>query len=135
MCFHPLLFVTTQRDRALLSQLQHPLGEVQGLERKSSSLKKSQNLRETSRKEKTGEITFLKLVKIQNSEVNPEDEQQDCICSGFKSEEQMLCDKPSKDFYGTVKKYSAKNMIHSTLCIMFFVKFTFLQRSYFCPSV
>jgi len=85
--------------------------------------------------EKTGEITFLKLVKIQNSEVNPEDEQQDCICSGFKSEEQILCDKPSKDFYGTVKNYSAKNMIHSTLCIMFFVKFTFLQRSYFCPSV
>jgi len=95
----------------------------------------------------------LKVVKIVNSEENPEDEEPDCICSGVNlrvkdkndvvsrhlkifmelciklyckehdtqcTVHHALCDKPSKDFYGTVR-------------IRLFVKLIFLQRSCCCP--
>jgi len=85
----------------------------------------------------------LKVVKIVNSEENPEDEEPDCICSGVNlrvkdkndvvsrhlkifmelcirkehdtqcTVHHALCDRPSKDFYGT-------------LCIRLFVKLILL---------
>jgi len=41
VCLDPVLLLPTQRDRALLSQLQHPVGEVQRVERKSSAIRKA----------------------------------------------------------------------------------------------
>ena len=90
----------------------HPFGEVQGLERKSGSLKK--NLRENSRKEKLEKLLFK---SGENSEENPEDEEPDCICSGVKSEGQKwFCDKTFEDFYGTVHQERAWYTVHCASC-------------------
>jgi hypothetical protein len=70
------------------------------MERKSCSL--SKEMPEPQRKirgRKNWRNYFSKVVKIWNSEENPEDEKVDCICSGVQSEGQTLCcDKTCEEF-------------------------------------